>query len=64
MHQEKVDAIYEEICNYIEESPVDITNFIDYSSLYTKCFAQVIDDLTAEAENRAEEAKYEGYDNE
>ena len=49
----------EELLEYIQEAPVDISNAILHDELYELAYQSVMNDLIAEAEDREEERKLE-----
>jgi len=50
----------EELQEYLDEAPVDLTTVILHDALYELAYQSVIDDLTSEAEARREEERYDG----
>ena len=58
------EEYYRTILELLEQSPVPLEGYFEFSELFERCLDQATSDLTAKAENTAEELKYEGYDNE
>ena len=58
------EDLIQQVLEYLDEAPIKIGQAICHDELYDLCYNQIIDDLTAEEENRKEEAKYEQFNTE
>ena len=62
--QMATEDLIQQVFEYLDEAPIKMENVICHDDLYDICEQQIIDDLTAEEENRKEEAKYEQFNTE
>lgn len=60
--EDAVEQLIGEVLEFLMDSPInDLQSCINHDTLYDICYNKVIDDLTAEAEARSDEAKLEAY---
>ena len=59
--QEATQQRYDELIEYLQEAPIDVSSEMYFDNLWGLCHAAVIDELTSEAEARRDELKEESY---
>lgn len=60
--EEATNNLVEEMLEWIDTCPIDLTDWMPHDVLYDTCYQHIIDTLAAKAEDERDEAKYEGYD--
>jgi len=53
--------LVEEVLEFLEDSPVKLTELLYHDTLYERCYQEIIDRLADECEARADEEKLKDY---